>query len=194
MNVRFAIFAALAISALSAGGNRAYAQNENYPGYIGVFVVEGNGGMKITGFIQDTPAAALAEEGGLNRNDTIVKLGGRLTRSLSELKFARNRIPEGQDAKMLLRNSQGYYHVWISRSPAVYAGPSGNGATSSAPQGGAPDRIFQGAPGQGGEQNFRPQGSGDGEEGGSFGSAAPGAPAPKAPKSDDDGDFRPKKN
>jgi hypothetical protein len=191
MNGRFAIAAALAISAISAGGNLAYGQNPNNAGYIGVYVVEGNGGMKITGFIQDTPAQALADDDGINRNDTIVKLGGRATRTLSELKYARNMIPQGQEAKMLLRNARGYYHVWISRSPPVAALDNPNEPTSTAVQGGAPDNLSPGEEGLGGEKDFRPLG---GEEGGSFGSPAPKGSAPKAPKSDDDGDFRPKKD
>jgi len=204
MNGRFAIAAALALSALTAGGKLAYGQNQNYPGYLGVYVVEGNGGMRINGFIADTPAEQLALDGGLNRYDTIVSLGGRFTRSLSELRYARNRIPEGVDAKMVLRTRQGnVYHVWIGRSPAVAMaiapgqyGSAGPGAAN--PGAGAPDRFYRGGDGQGDDQNFRPQAGADNDDGGSFGSPAPGS-APRAPRprtpandpSDDDGNFRP---
>jgi hypothetical protein len=205
---RMTIASVLALSALSAVGSSAYGQNQNYPGYLGVYVVEGNGGMRISGFIPDTPAEQLAFDGGLDRYDTIVRLGGRPTRSLSELRFARNRIPDGQEAKMVLRTRQGdYYYVWIARSPAVAMaiapGQYGSAGPGSAnPGAGAPDRIYRGGTGQGGDQNFRPQGSGEGDVEGSVGSPAPGsAPsAPRAPRprntppSDDDGDFRPKKN
>jgi hypothetical protein len=192
---RFAIAAALV---LSAGGSLAHGQNPNYPGYLGVYVVEGNGGMRISGFIRDTPAEELSLNGDMNRYDTIVRLAGRSTRSLNELRFARNRIPDGQEAKMILRTPQGdYYYVWISRSPAVAMSPGPGGTYgSAAPGSGAPDRIQVGGQGQGGDQDFRPKG-GDKEEG-SFGSPAPGS-APKPPRGnaspdDDGGDFRPKKN
>jgi hypothetical protein len=191
---RFAIAAALV---LSAGGSPAYGQNPNYPGYLGVFVVEGNGGMRINGFIPNTPAEELSLNSEMNRYDTIVKLAGRPTRSLSELRFARNQILDGHEAKMLLRTRQGdYYHVWITRSPAVVmsTGPGGT-SSSAAPSQGAPDRFKYGGTGQGGSQDIRRIG-GDGEEGDSVGSPAPKAPAPRGNASpDDDGpDIRPKKN
>jgi len=194
---RFAI--AAAALALSACGNLAYGQNPNYPGYLGVMVVEGNGGMRITNFIPDTPAEQLAFDGGIGRYHTIVRLGGRSTRSLSELRYARNRIPDGQEAKMILRSQQGdYYYVWIARSPAVAMMQAPGSYGSANPGQGAPDRFYKGGTGQGGDQDFRPRGAGDGDEGGSVGSPAPGSSAPKPPKpsvpSDDDGDFRPKKN
>jgi hypothetical protein len=204
---RFAI--ATAALALSVCGNMAFGQNPNYPGYLGVMVVEGNGGMRINNFIPDTPAEQLAFEGGIGRYHTIVRLGGRPTRSLTELRSARNRIPDGQEAKMVLRTQQGdYYYVWIARSPAVAMmqapGTYGSAAPGSAAPGqGAPDRFSVGGSGQGGEQDFRPLGSGDNNEGGSFGSPAPGSsapgssgprpPRPTAPPSDDGGDFRPQK-
>jgi hypothetical protein len=195
MNRRIAIAAALALSAaLSTSGNRLWGQNPNYPGYLGVYVVEGNGGMRITGFIRNTPAERLAMDDGIFRNDTIVRLAGRSTRTLGELKSARNTIPLDQEAKMLLRSSDGeYYFVWISRSEpvAASAGPGGRFG-SAAPQAGAPDEFSEGGRGQGGNQDFRPKGSG---EGGSSGSPAPGAAPPRgnpAPN-DDGGDFRPKK-
>jgi hypothetical protein len=198
MNVRFAIVAALALTAsLSASGNRVYAQNPNFPGYLGVYVVEGNGGMRITGFIRNTPAEQLAMDDGIFRNETIVRLAGRPTRTLSELKYARNTIPLDQEAKMVLRTPNGGYHyVWIGRSEPSVASPGPGGTYgSAAPGAGAPDEFSEGGEGQGGNQDFRPKGGNP--EGGSFGSPAPGsAPAPRGNSSsnDDGGDFRPKKN
>jgi hypothetical protein len=197
MNVRFAIAAALALTAaVSASGTRVYGQNPNYPGYLGVYVVEGNTGMRITGFIRDTPAEQLALDEGIFRNDTIVRLAGRATRSLSELKYARNTIPLDQEAKMLLRTPNGgYRYVWIGRSEPSAASPGPGGTFgSAAPGAGAPDQFSEGGEGKGGEADFRPKGGNPG--GGSFGSPAPGSvPAPRGnPAPDDGGDFRPKKN
>ena len=203
---RLAIAAALALTAaLSASGNRAYGQNPNYPGYIGVYVVEGNSGMRITGFIRDTPAADLAEGGILGRNDTIMRLAGRPTRTLSELRSARNRLDPEQEAKMIVRKPDGdVYHMWVSLSPPVVMSRNPNefGATSgSAAPPAAADRIVPGGEGTGGDQDFRPKGSGGNDEGGSFGRPAPGS-GPRAPRPaprgnagpDDEGDVRPKKN
>jgi hypothetical protein len=173
-------------TALAAGS--ASAQNPNYPGYLGVMVVEGNGGMLIRGFIRDTPAEMLAQDGNISRNDTIVKLGGRPTRSLQELRFARNRIPEGKEAKMVLRSGGELYHVWISRSEAMAAAAYGSAEPrssqpgSAAPGAGAPaggDRFFKGGKGEGKEGDFRDAGSGDDE-------------APKSGNNKGDGEFRDK--
>jgi hypothetical protein len=155
MRLQRFVFSLIALFVLSGF---ALAQNPNYPGHLGVFVVEGNGGMQITGFIRDTPAADLASQGGLSRNDTILRLGGKPTRSLGELKAARNRIPEGQEGKMILRGRNGTYHVWISRSEAV--------AASIAPGG---DKFSSVAPGSGNEgEDFRPKGGGEKQEEGDF--------------------------
>lgn len=129
-----------------------HAQNPNFPGYLGVYVVESTGGMQITGFIRDTPAAALAEFGDISSGHTIVRLGGRATRTLGELHAARNRIPLDKEAKMILRDRRGdYYYVWISRSPAVAAAQ----ARGAAPMRGAPDEFRKGGRGTGGEEDFR---------------------------------------
>jgi hypothetical protein len=169
----------------------ASAQNPNYPGYLGVMVVEGNGGMLIRGFIRDTPAEMLAQDGNISRNDTIVKLGGRPTRTLQELRMARNRIPDGKEAKMVLRSGGEFYHVWISRSEAVAAAaapsygsaaPRSNQPGSAAPRAGAPaggDRFFKGGKGEGKDGDFRDAGSGDDE-------------APKPGNNKGDGEFRDK--
>lgn len=140
----------------------AVAQNPNYPGYLGVMVVEGNGGMLIRGFIRDTPAEMLAQDGNISRNDTIVKLGGRPTRTLQELRTARNRIPDGKEAKMVLRSGNDYYHVWISRSEAVAAAAAPGSYGSAAPRSAAPagDRFYKGGKGEGKEGDFRDAGSG----------------------------------
>lgn len=107
---------------LAVNADRASGQNPNYPGYLGVYVMEGHRGMTITGFIPETPARVLAEQGSISRNDTIVRLAGLPTRTLYELRYARNCIPAGKEAKMLIREpSGGYYHVWISRSDAIAA-------------------------------------------------------------------------
>ena len=156
----------------------ASGQNPDFPGYLGVYVVEGNNGMRITGFIEDTPAWELADLGGINRGDTIVKLGGRSTQTLSQLRSARNRIPLDQEAKMILRGPQGLYYVWISRSPAV-AAMSLPQARSAAPAD-AGDRITRGGRGEGNEGDFRPKGG--------------AGSAPSAPDDDGGGDFRPKRN
>lgn len=132
------------------------AQNKDFPGYLGVYVQESDEGMEITGFIKKTPAAKLANQGAISVGDTIVKLIGKRTRSLAELKQHRNSIPYGKEGKMLLRNSDDeYYYVWISRNrPVVAAGP---GATA-----GAPDGITRGAPGKGEDvPDLRDIGDGD---------------------------------
>lgn len=156
------------VSSASLFAAPAVAQNPDYPGYLGVMVVEGNGGMLIRGFIRDTPAEMLAQDGNISRNDTIVKLGGRPTRTLQELRAARNRIPEGKEAKMVLRSGNDLYHVWISRSEAVAAaiapGTYGSAAPrSSQPGSAAPggDRFFKGGKGEGKEGDFRDIGSGE---------------------------------
>lgn len=173
----------------------AWAQNPNFPGYLGVYVVEGRDGMQITGFIRNTPAAELASIGEISRGDVIVKLAGQPTRSLNQLRSVRNGIPLDQEAKMVLRGPDGLYHVWISRSEAVAAaiapddGTVGSAAPGSsaprtfgsapptagaAPQAGAPDRFFKGGEGEGSDGDFRPKGG-----------------KPSRPESDG-GDTRPK--
>jgi hypothetical protein len=147
----------------------AGAQNPDYPGYLGVMVVEGNGGMQIRGFIRDTPAEMLAQDGNISRNDTIVKLAGRPTRTLQELRAARNRIPDGKEAKMVLRSGNEFYHVWISRSEAVAAAMAPGSYGSAAPRSSQPgsaapargDRFFKGGKGEGKDGDFRDIGSGD---------------------------------
>jgi hypothetical protein len=126
--------------------------------------------MRITGFIRDTPAAELAESGVLSRNDTIVRLAGRSTRSLFELKAARNRLDPDRYAKMIVRKPDGdYYYMWVTVSPPVVTGRPGE-VGSGASQGAA-DEIIPGGEGQGGTEDFRPKDS-DGD-GGLFGSPAP---------------------
>lgn len=146
-------------------------QNQDYPGHLGVFVMPDNYGMQIQGFIRDTPAEALAQAGDLARRDTIVRLGGQRTRSLQELIWARNRIPEGKEAKMVMKDrSGGVYHVWIWRSDAVAMTPGpgfGRAQASSAP----PVQMRVGGRGEGEEGDFRDRGTQDGEpneEGGTF--------------------------
>lgn len=133
------------------------AQNPNYPGYLGVYVEENDGGMQIIGFILRTPAARLAALGELNRYDTIVKLAGHRTQSLAELRWARNTIPFGKEGKMVLRTpSDSFYFVWISRNrPGVY------GAV-------APDEIRPGGVGPGTREpdirDIEPDGIGSGPD------------------------------
>jgi hypothetical protein len=153
------LLVSLTVLASFSLSSHALAQNPNYPGYLGVFVDESNGGMRITGFIRDTPAARLAADGGLSRNDVILKLGNRWTRTLGELKAARDRIPDDQEAKMILRSSDGLYYVWISRNEAAATGLGAPGG----------DTFSRGAPGVGDEnQDFRPKGSGDNQDSGEF--------------------------
>lgn len=134
----------------------ACAQNTNYPGYLGVFVQEANGGMQITGFIRRTPAAALANQGEISSRDVITKLAGKPTRTLNELKAARNSIPEGKEAKMVLRSGGQSYHVWIARNEAAAAAAA------------APDQFYRGGAGEGDDEDIRDargrgDNSGDGE-------------------------------
>ena len=183
---RWAIAAALVLSAgVSAEGN-AYGQNPNYPGYIGVYVVVGNGGMRITGFIRDTPAAYLAEGGQLDRNDTIVRLAGRSTRTLTELRNARNNLDPDKFSKMIVRKANGdFYYLWVTVSPAVAMArnpndPGSANLSESAGPAGA-DRIIPGGRGTGGDQDFRPKTDEDDDS--LFGNPPPGGsvgnPAPR---------------
>ena len=130
------VVASAAVLAFISSESPVLAQNPDYPGYLGVYVMEGNGGMRITNFIRNTPAAALARQGDIRTNDTIIKLGGRPTRTLSELRSARNLIPDGKEAKMILSSRGRTYHVWISRSEAVAAAYGAAG--SAQPGAGAP--------------------------------------------------------
>jgi len=173
----------------------ASAQNPNFPGYLGVYVVEGNGGMRITNFIRNTPAEGLALQGDIRRNDVIVKLGGRPTRTLQQLREARNRIPDGQEAKMVLYSGGQAYYVWIARSEAVAAAmePGSPAPRMQAPGG---DRFYKGGRGEGTEGDFRDaRGAGGGGDDrgpsgrGPGGGRNPGSSGP----SGGDGDFRDKK-
>jgi hypothetical protein len=185
--------------ALLAAEPAAAQEANQYKGYLGVWVVPAEGGMRIQRFIPNTPAELLSLDGGITRNHTIVKLGGMPTRSLTELRTARDRIPEGQEAKMLVRGPEGVYHVWISRNEGggyanVYEGPAegappgkfGSANPGSAnPGSGKPtgDYFYKGDVGEGDAENFRPKGSGVAPKG-----AAPATSAPAG-----DGDFRPKR-
>jgi hypothetical protein len=190
--------------ALLAAGTAAAQDANQYKGYLGVWVVPADGGMRIQRFIPNTPAELLSLDGGITRNHTIMKLGGLPTRSLSELRTARDRIPEGQEAKMLVRGPEGVYHVWISRNegggfaneyyPAEGAPPPGKFGSanpgsanpgSANPGSGKPsgDYFYKGDVGEGDADNFRPKGSGVAPKG-----AVPATAAPAG-----DGDFRPKK-
>ncbi len=137
------------------------AQNTDYPGYLGVYVVEGNAGMQITGFIRETPAESLADDGEISRGDTILRVGGRTTSTHRQLLDARNRIPVDKEAKMILRDRRGgTYYVWISRNPAAAA--YGRAAA---------DAFRAGGRGTGDEGDFRDRpgaGEGDSENEGDF--------------------------
>lgn len=153
------------------------AQNPRYPGYLGVYVSEHNNGMRITGFIQDTPANALARQGDIQRNDVIMRLGGRTTPTLRQLHQARNRIPDGMEAKMIMRSRNGYvYHIWIGRNEA---------AAAAAMKSGGPDVPLQ----------FEAGGRGEGKKGEDFRRKGGGAPSGSSRPSNGggDGDFRPKR-
>jgi len=171
MKIASALAFAVALSSLASS---ASAQNPDYPGYLGVYVQEGNGGMRITSFIRNTPAETLAKQGDIRRGDTIVRLGGRPTRTLTELRAARNRIPDGKEAKMILSSGGAMYHVWISRSEAVAAAAAPGASGSAQPRSAAPDRFYKGGAGEGDEGDFRDARGGA------------GAPAP------DEGEFRDK--
>jgi hypothetical protein len=195
MNASFRSLRAVALTAAALiVGNTVVLQSASaqepstqYKGYLGVYVVPTDGGMRIQRFIPDTPAEQLAQQGEIGKNHTIYKLGGMPTRSLTELRAARDRIPEGQEAKMLVRGPDGVYHVWISRNEGGYANQyypaegekfgRPNPGSAAPPKG---DYFYKGDVGEGNDQNFRPKGSG----------AEPkaGSPAPAA-----EGDFRPKK-
>ena len=169
--IRFGLCGLLAMGASVVGANLCQAQNADFPGYLGVYVVEGDDGMQITGFIRDTPAAGLAKQGGIRQNETITRLAGRPTRTLTELRKARNLIPLEKEAKMVLLDRRGNLkHVWISRNPPTYAGP-GRAAMA------APDTFHEGGAGAGDEGDFRDKGDGEKE--------APGKP-------DREGDLRDK--
>lgn len=138
--------------------SEAVAQNPNYPGYLGVRVYGHRDGMQIRSFIRDTPAADLAARGDLQVYDVITKLGGRQTRSMNQLLAARDRIPDGQEAKMVLRSPDGFFHhVWISRNDAAVAA----GVESAM-------EFRSGGRGEGGSEDFRLKGSDDGSSGGDF--------------------------
>ncbi len=152
----------------------SHAQNPNFPGYLGVYVLGDGEGMRIESFIPRTPAQRLAEAGGISRYDSILRLGGRPTRTLNELRNARDRIPMNMEAKMVLRDRSGdLYHVWISRN--VAARPARAGAYGAAPKA-LPDNFRPGGRGEGGNENFRERTAPNlGDEGGG---------------NDDGGDFR----
>lgn len=171
MNVlRLFAAATFAVHLLFCSVTSSVAQNPDYPGYLGVRIVEANGGMRINSFIKDTPAAEASRLGDIERYDVITKLGGKSTRTLRQLLQARNRIPDGMEAKMILRSRRGYvYHIWISRNEAAAAAA----ALKDGPD--VPLQFGKGGRGEGDEdEDFRPKG---------------GAPKGGA---DDGGDFRPK--
>jgi hypothetical protein len=127
----------------------ATAQNQEFPGYIGVYVNEGNFGMQIANFIRQTPAARLANTGNISVGETIVRLAGMDTQTLQELRQARNRIPYGREGKMILRRPNGTFHtVWISRNEPVAAAPAGRFG-AAAPTAAAPDEFRAGSEGRG---------------------------------------------
>ncbi len=137
----------------------AAAQNPNYPGYLGVRVYGHQYGMQIRSFIRGTPAAELAARGELEVYDVITRLGGRQTRSMGQLLAARDRIPVGQEAKMVLRSPDGYYHhVWISRNGV----PMPAGVESAM-------EFRSGGRGEGGSENYRMKGSDGGSDYGDSG-------------------------
>jgi hypothetical protein len=153
LTIVFLAAAATFLAVALAGTASSHAQNPNYPGYLGVYVVSDGEGMRIDSFIPRTPAQRLAADGGIGRYDTILRLGGRATRSLSELKNARDRIPMNMEAKMVLRDRSGdVYHVWISRN--VAAQPARGGVYGAAPKA-LPDTFRKGGRGEGGDENFR---------------------------------------
>jgi len=55
--------------------------------------------MEITQFIPDTPAAEFAATGQMRRGDIISRIGQFPTRTLQELRFARNKIPQAWKVK-----------------------------------------------------------------------------------------------
>jgi hypothetical protein len=135
------------------------AQNPNYPGYLGVRVYGHRYGMQIRSFIRGTPAAELAARGELEVYDVITRLGGRQTRSMGQLLSARDDIPDGQEAKMVLRSPEGYYHhVWISRNEGAVAA----GVESAM-------EFRSGGRGEGGSENYRMKGSDGGSDYGDSG-------------------------
>lgn len=156
----------LVLGALSSR-EQAEAQNPDFPGYLGVYVQEDDWGMEITGFIRKTPAAKMAARGDISEGDSIVKLAGKSTGTLQELRRARNSIPYGKEGRMVLRDTDGnYYHVWISRNR-----PAPGVAAAAAPA----DTFGARAKGAGdGEEDVRDIKGADGEEG------------PSAPPPDDD--------
>lgn len=143
--------------ASSGIASRALADNPDFPGYLGVYVVEGNSGMQITSFIRDTPASQLSAAGEINTGDTIVRLAGRNTETLQALRQARNQIPMDKEAKMILRDRRGQsYYVWISRNEAMAAAAAPGSAAPGAPRGAAPADTFRsGGRGTGREGDFR---------------------------------------
>lgn len=111
------------------------------PGYLGVYVGVSRSGLPIVGFIPDTPAAALASAGVLRRGDVILRLGATNVSTVEELRRARALIPDGKEAKMVLRNNQGeLYHVWVSKGKERPSALPEPGGTSVLP-GGPADRT-----------------------------------------------------
>lgn len=129
MSLQPILFNLLSISVISTatlfGENSLNAQNQQYPGYLGVNVQEDVDGMEIISFIPRTPAARLARQGEISEGDIIVKLAGRQTRTLQELREARSKIPVGSEGKMVLIDGSGnYFFVWIGRNAGGNAGSS----------------------------------------------------------------------
>lgn len=155
-----AIVATISASVVLTATVPVLANNPNFPGYLGVYVFEDFGGMQISGFIPNTPADQLASMGEISEGDTIIRLGGERTRSLQELRNARNQIPMNMEAKMILRDRFGdIYHVWISRSAAMAAMARDGQQPRS-----MPDRFMRGGRGEGSDGDLRPE-RGDRAEG-----------------------------
>ncbi|MCO6453975.1 MAG: hypothetical protein J5I93_01560 [Pirellulaceae bacterium] len=101
----------------------AAQDNPDFPGHLGVYVAPRFGGMEIQGFIPNTPASRMARTADLRRGDVILELDGSATPSMRRLLAARDGVPIGAEARMVLRSPRGeVYHVWIGRSQGAPAG------------------------------------------------------------------------
>lgn len=146
--------AVLCMALFMGVATESFGQNPNYPGYLGVRVYGHRYGMQIKSFIPNTPAADLARQGGISRHDVITQLGNYRTRTMSDLLRARDQIPDGTEAKMVLRDTYGdYYFVWIGRNDEAVAASSAGGPEPAM-------SYRRGGSGQGNpSENYRPQGS-----------------------------------